>query len=89
MAKKTNYLTPAQVMEKYPELEEAFGWSAKEIGMFLKSRLLHGYYNHSLRKSMIDEDSLEDLVEYANLIAEKQKAKIIFPVKKSNHSNKM
>jgi hypothetical protein len=80
MGKKTVYLTPTQVIEKYPELEITFGWSAKEIGMFLKSRLLHGYYSSSLRKAMIKEDSLEELVEFANNQAEKMKAKIVFPL---------
>jgi hypothetical protein len=80
MSKKMVYLTPTQVIEKYPELEITFGWSAKEMGMFLKNGLLHGYYNHSLRKSMIKEDSIEELVEYANNQLEKMKAKIIFPV---------
>lgn len=73
-----NYLTPAEVIEKYPELESSFGWSAKEIGIFLKSKLLHGYYNHSLKKSMIDESSIEELVDYVNGQVERQKAKIVF-----------
>ena len=75
------YLTPAQVIEKYPELV-GFGWSAKEIGMILKSRLLDGYYNHSLRKSMIEEDSIGKLVGFANDLIETQKVKTIFPYKK-------
>lgn len=76
--RKIIYLTPTQVMEKYPELETSFGWSAKEIGIFLKHKMLHGYYNHSLKKSMIDEASIEDLVDYVNGQVERQKAKIVF-----------
>jgi hypothetical protein len=73
---KLNYLTPAQVIEKYPELEEKFGWSAKEIGLFLKARFLEGFYNHSTRKSMIREDSIFMLVKFANEQIEKQKVNI-------------
>ena len=76
--RKISYLTPAQVIEKYPELENSFGWTAKEIGIFLKNKLLHGYYNHTLKKSMIDETSIEELVEYVNGQVERQKAKIVF-----------
>ena len=53
MAKKIEYLTPSQVIEKYPELEQKFGWTAKDVGLLLKNKLLQGHYNHSLRKSMI------------------------------------
>ncbi len=73
--------TPAQVIEKYPELN-MFGWGTKEIGMFLKIKLLHGFYNHNLRKSMILETSIEALVDFANGVVEQQKVRIIFPVKK-------
>jgi len=82
MYNKGVYLTPAQVIEKYPELEKMFGWSAKEIGMFLKSRLLQGYHNHSLKKSMIEEDSIGNLVNFANALIEMQKVTTVFPIKK-------
>lgn len=75
--KTTEYLTPAQVIEKYPDLERKFGWTAKEIGLFLKSKLLQGYYNHSLRKSMIKEESLTRLIIYANEQIENQKVILI------------
>ena len=39
MNKKVEYLTPSQVIEKYPELEQKFGWSAKDLGVFLKNKL--------------------------------------------------
>lgn len=76
--RKISYLTPAQVIEKYPELESSFGWTAKEVGIFLKNKLLRGYYNHTVKKSMIDETSIEDLVDYVNGQVERQKAKIVF-----------
>jgi hypothetical protein len=77
MTKKIEYLTPSQVIEKFPELEQKFGWTAKDIGLFLKNKLLQGHYNHSLRKSMIKEDSLIRLVRFANEQIEKQKVNII------------
>ena len=70
--RKISYLTPAQVIEKYPELESSFGWTAKEVG------ILRGYYNHTVKKSMIEETSIEDLVDYVNGQVERQKAKIVF-----------
>jgi hypothetical protein len=63
---KIEYLTPTQIIEKYPELELKFGWTAKDIGLLLKNKLLQGHYNNSLRKSMIKEDSLKKLIRYAN-----------------------
>ena len=65
-------LTPSQIIEKYPELEQKFGWSAKDIGLLLKNKLLQGHYNHSLRKSMIKEDSLKSLIRFANKQIENQ-----------------
>ena len=64
--KKIEYLTPAEIIEKYPELEQKFGWTSKEIGLFLKSKLLQGHYNNSMRKSMIIEESVRRLISYAN-----------------------
>ncbi|MHB8260455.1 MAG: hypothetical protein ACYDCN_08550 [Bacteroidia bacterium] len=70
--KKNEMLTPSQVIEKYPELEQKFGWTAKDIGLMLKNKLLQGHYNHSLRKSMITEDSLKSLIRFANRQIENQ-----------------
>jgi len=77
MTKKIEYLTPSQVIEKYPELEQKFGWTAKDIGLFLKNKLLQGHYNHSSRKSMIREDSLKKLIRFANEQIENQKVTLI------------
>ena len=74
--KKIEYLTPSQVIEKYPELEMKFGWTAKDIGLFLKNKLLQGHYNHSSRKSMIKEESLIRLIAFANEQIDKQKVHI-------------
>lgn len=76
MNTKVEYLTPSQVIEKYPELEQKFGWSAKDLGVFLKNKLLQGHYNHSSRKSMIREDSLRKLIRFANDQIDNQKVVI-------------
>ena len=65
-------LTPSQILDKYPELKKKFGWTAKDIGLLLKNKLLQGHYNHSLRKSMITEDSLKSLIRFANRQIENQ-----------------
>jgi hypothetical protein len=75
MIKKVEFLTPTEVIEKYPEVSRQFGWTAKHIGSFLKSRLLQGYFNVALRKSMIDEASVKRLITYANEQIENQKVK--------------
>ena len=74
--RKIEYLTPSQIIDKYPELEQKFGWTAKEMGLFLKNKLLQGHYNHSSRKSMIKEDSIIRLIAFANEQIEKQKVHI-------------
>ena len=74
---KEVYLTPSEVIEKYPELERKFGWSSKELGVFLKNKLLQGYYNHSSRRSMIKEDSLRKLIRFANEQIDNQKVTIL------------
>ncbi len=75
---QTDYLTPSQIIEKYPELTLKFGWTAKDIGVFLKNKLLQGHYNHSSRKSMIKEDSLRKLIRFANEQIESQKVTLSF-----------
>jgi len=79
MTKKNNddMLTPSQILEKYPELKQKFGWTAKDIGLLLKNKLLQGHYNHSLRKSMITEDSLKSLIRFANRQIENQLVTIV------------
>ena len=78
MTPNATYLNPSEVIEKFPELHQKFGWTAKDIGLFLKQKLLQGHYNHTQRKSMIKEDSLKKLIRYANEQIENQKV-IIAP----------
>ena len=60
------YLTPAQVIERYPDLKANFGWNASKIGLFYKSKLLSGYDDASLKKSYIKLSSLMELIQYVN-----------------------
>lgn len=75
MVKTIEFLTPTEVIEKYPEVAQQFGWTAKDIGSFLKSRLLQGHFSPSLRKSLINEASVKKLIAYANEQIENQKVK--------------
>ena len=63
-------------MEQHPELHMKFGWTSKHIGVFLKCRLLTGYYNTNLRVSMIELDSLYHLIEFTNKLLDNQKVKL-------------
>jgi len=70
------YLTPADVIEKYPELFFKHNWSPNVIGSLLKSSLLKGYYDRSRRSSMIEETSVLELIEFINQKIESQKIKL-------------
>jgi hypothetical protein len=75
MVKKIEFLTPTEVIERYPEVAQQFGWTAKDIGSFLKSKLLQGHFSPSMRKSLINEASVIKLIAYANEQIENQKVK--------------
>jgi hypothetical protein len=60
------YLTPAEVIELYPDLKVKFGWNASKIGLFYKSKLLIGYDDASTKKSYIKKSSLIELIQYVN-----------------------
>jgi hypothetical protein len=75
MINKNECLTPSQVIERFPELKDKFGWSAKEIGVFYRSRLLFGYFDSSRKKAMITVSSVKKLITYANELLDYQKIK--------------
>jgi hypothetical protein len=75
MINQSEHLTPSQVIERFPELRDKFGWSAKEIGVFYKSRLLYGYFDSSRKKAMITISSVKKLIKYANELLDYQKIK--------------
>jgi len=67
------YLTPSEIVEKYPELEDNFNWDVRCLGLFLRTKLLQGKYNANERKSLIREDSLVKLVGHTNDLIDAQK----------------
>ena len=73
MARQEGYLTPSEILDKYPDMEEKLGWGKKELGLFLKCNLLEGFYCRSMRRSMIKEESIFKLVTFANAAIENQK----------------
>lgn len=67
------YLTPSEIIEKYPVLENKLNIGASEIGLFLKCKLLIGFYDRTKRVAMIEEQSVIDLVNYINKKIDDQK----------------
>jgi hypothetical protein len=70
---KNPYLSPSEIIEKYPVLENKLNIGASEIGLFLKCKLLSGFYDRTKRVAMIEEQSVIDLVNYINNKIEEQK----------------
>ena len=70
---KNSYLTPSEIIEKYPVLENKLNIGASEIGLFLKCKIILGFYDRTKRVAMIDEQSVLELVEYINKKIDEQK----------------
>lgn len=66
------YLTPKEIFEKYPELNTKFNWNNSDLGVFMKNKLVTGYYSRNKRVTMIDENSLLRLIKYVNATLEEQ-----------------
>ena len=71
-----NYITPTDVIRKYPELKRKHCWTPAMIGSFLKCDLLNGYYDRNRRTSMIDTASVLELISFINNKIESQKIKL-------------
>lgn len=67
------YLTPTEIINKYPELNLKFKWDARGLGLMLRFGLMDGYYDRTRRTAKISEESLLLLIEYVNNLLEKQK----------------
>jgi hypothetical protein len=61
---KFEYLTPEEVLERYPQLVEVHGISDSMLGSFLKCHVLWGTYDSSKRKAKIREDSVLRLIQF-------------------------
>ena len=70
---KNSYLSPSEIIDKYPVLQTKLNIGASEIGLFLKCKLLFGFYDRTRRFAMIEEQSVIDLVNYINSKIEEQK----------------
>ena len=70
------YLSPTEIIEKFPELNYKHNWSANLIGLFLKCNLLKGYYDRGRKVAMIEEGSVLDLIHFLNNKLESQKIKL-------------
>ncbi len=68
-----SYLTPKEIFSKYPELKTKLNWSKSDLGHLVRSKLLIGYYNRNRRSSMIEEGSLQELIQFINSSLETQK----------------
>lgn len=66
------YLTPKEIFEKYPELNTKFNWNNSDLGVFMKNKLVTGYYSRNKRVTMIEENSLLRLIRYVNTTLEEQ-----------------
>lgn len=67
-----HYLTPTEVFEKYPDLQQKLNWSNSDLGVFMKSKLVIGYYNRNKRVTLIEENSLIRLIKFVNSTLEDQ-----------------
>lgn len=70
------YLTPNEVLEKYPILNIKYNWGTLDLGIMLKCKTLDGHYDRSKRGGVIKESSLLRLIKYINDSIEDQKVKI-------------
>ena len=68
--------TPEEVLAKYPELQTKLNWRKQDIGIFLRCKLIRGFYDSKKRVTVIDEKSLVELMEFANDNLDKQKVDI-------------
>jgi hypothetical protein len=66
------YLTPTQLMEKYPDVHHKLNWTASDIGTLMRSKLITGYYSRNKRVTMVEECSLLHLIAFANTVLDHQ-----------------
>ena len=70
---KVKYLSPTELIVKYPEVTAKFNWSSRELGLFLKCKPLDGYYDRRKRTALIKEPSFVQLVRFVNQVIDGQK----------------
>lgn len=67
------YLSPEELIRKYPDVTNKFNWSSREIGLFLRCKLLDGYYDRTKRTALIKEPSFIKLIRFTNGAIDDQK----------------
>lgn len=65
-----NYLTPEELIERYPHTH-VIGWTASKIGIFYSAGLLHGHRGKE-RRVLILESSFKKLLRYANEVSKER-----------------
>lgn len=65
-----NYLTPEELIKKYPEVKD-IGWTSSKIGVFFSGGLLQGKHCKREKRSLIRESSFIDLIDYYNVVLAK------------------
>ncbi len=68
----SNYLTPQELINLYPQVK-LLGWSSSKVGTFFSSGLLLGYRSGKEYKALILEPSFQELMDYANVINDKRR----------------
>lgn len=60
----SKYLSSSDLLKKYPVLTNRFHWTKKNLGFFMRNKILTGYYIRNKRCTMILESSLLDLIHF-------------------------
>ena len=58
------YLSTDELLKKYPEITNRFSWTKKNLGFFMRNKILTGYYIRNKRTTMILESSLLELIQF-------------------------
>jgi hypothetical protein len=69
------FLTPMEILEKYPDLRLKFNFTTSDLGVILKCKVVDGYYDRTKRNSMIKESSVMRLIDFLNSSLDSQKIK--------------
>lgn len=72
-----NYLTPDELIQKYPQVKD-ISWTSSKIGVFFSAGLLLGKICKKEKKALILESSFIELIEYYNHVVLKKQL-FVFP----------
>ena len=59
-------LTPSELIDKYPQVADKWGWDARFIGNLLSYKVLDGSYNRTNKVSLVAESSFIELMTFLN-----------------------